>query len=412
VESLCRFCVSGVGRLLYFQKINDGVDHLNPKIFNNSIFVKIAVMNKIVLLLVFILFNFSCAEATKNHSPEEVYEQALVSLKEAQTLRFDAQITFGNQRVVNHTYKIQRAGYEPHLNYFFYKEMDEVTQIYYKLASLAVVEDHKQRITVFDYGNDRSIPQYLDAYTKDEDNLVTVAKLLEENKDSYVFLGESQIGGKTVFGFELGNRVIWINPQTNQPVKLALNPIFDSDGNLTGQTRLFKYSNIQFGVEVTEETFTHEEKEGYVSSVFGIRAEPLLNSQAKDWTLQDVQGKQVSLSDFKGQNLFIEAWVSSCDHCIASIPKVKQIESEFGDKLKVITVNFDYDLEETKEAIKEHQIPYKVLLGNSQFDKDYDIRSFPSFYVIDKTGKIVYTNRGAITGEKEKELFDALRKLK
>jgi thiol-disulfide isomerase/thioredoxin len=369
-------------------------------------------MRKLSLIFILIPFAFACAKATKNHTPEEVYEHTLKSLNEAEMLRFDAQITFGNQRVVNHTYKIQRAGYEPHLNYFFYKEMDEVTQIYYKLASLAVVEDHKERITVFDYGNDRSIPRYLEAYTKDEDNLVTLAKILEEHKDSYTFLGESQINNKTVYSYEIGNRIIWIDSVTQMPVQLALNPTFDADGNLTGQTRLFAYSNIDFDVKLSEENFTHKEKEGYVSSVFGIVAEPLLNSQAKDWTLKDVNGKEVSFSDFRGQNMFVEAWVSSCHHCIASIPKVKQIESDFGDKLKVITVNFDYDLEETKEAIADHQIDFKVLLGNSQFNKDYDIRSFPYYYVIDRTGKIVYTNRGAITGEKENELLEALKGLK
>lgn len=369
-------------------------------------------MKNIYLNLVLILFAFSCAETTKNHSPEEVYLQTLKSLNEAETLRFDAQITFGNQRVVNHTYKIQRAGYEPHLNYFFYKEMDEVTQIYYKLASLAVVEDHKERITIFDYENDRSIPRYLETYTQDEDNLVTVGKLLEEHKDFYSFLGESQLQEKTVFSYEIGNRAIWVDSETKKPVKLALNPTFDNNGNLTGQTRLFTYDNIDFDIKLTEETFTHQEKEGYVSSVYGMKGEPLLNSQAKDWILQDVDGKQMALSDFKGQNMFIEAWVSSCDHCIASIPKVKQIEKEFGNKLKVITVNFDFDLEETKKAIINHQIAYAVLLGNSQFDKDYDIRSFPSYYVIDKTGRIIYTNRGAITGNKENELFEALKKLK
>lgn len=369
-------------------------------------------MKNHALLFLFFLFSVACAEATKNHTPEEVYLQTLKSLAEAETLRFDAQITFGNNRVVIHTYKIQRAGYEPHLNYFFYKEMDEVTQIYYKLASLAVVEDHKQRITVFDYGNDRSIPRYLEAYTKDEDNLVTVAHLLKEHKDSYTFLGESQINNQRVFGYEIGNRAIWIHPETLKPVKLALNPIFGADANLTGQARLFKYSNIQFGIELSEEIFTHQEKEGYVSSVFGIVAEPLLNSQAKDWTLKDVNGNEVALSNFKGQNMFIEAWVSSCDHCIASILKVKQIQKDFGDKLKVITINFDYDMNYTQETIQKYQIDYKVLLGNAQFDKDYDIRSFPSFYVIDRNGKIVYTNRGSISGEKEKELLEALKALK
>lgn len=373
---------------------------------------KTTTMKNISLLLILIALTFSCDTFNENKSPEIVYASSLKKISEAENLQFNSQFDFGNQRVVNLTYKIQKASYEPHLNYFLYKEMDEVTKIYYKLASLAVVEDHKERITIFDYENDRSIPRYLEAYTQDEDNLITVGNLLETHKNSYVFLGEKQLKSKNVFLFEIGNRAIWIDAETSLPVKLALNPVFDGDGNLTEQSRLFTYEQIDLNPIFTEDTFTHTEKEGYISSVYNAKTEPLLNQQAKEWTLLDLSGNQVSLSDFKRENIFIEAWVSSCEYCIRSIPKVKKIESDFGNKLKVVTINFDYDLNQTKQSIIDHKINYSVLFGNSQFDKEYDIRSFPSYYVIDRAGKIIYTNRGAIDGRKEKELFEALKGLK
>ena len=163
---------------------------------------------------------------------------------------------------------------------------------------------------------------------------------------------------------------------------------------------------------MNEDTFTHPEKDGYVSSVFGIKKEPMLNVQAPNWTLLDMNNKKVSLEDFKGSPIFLETWVSSCDHCMASLPKVKQIEKEFGDKVKVVTVNFDYDIEETKSTIKTEDIHYQVLQGDATFDMDYDIQSFPSYFVINSAGIITHSGRGAIVNKKAEALIEALEKVR
>ena len=138
----------------------------------------------------------------------------------------------------------------------------------------------------------------------------------------------------------------------------------------------------------------------------------MLNVQAPNWTLLNLDGKRVSLNDFKGSPIFLEAWISSCSHCMESLPKVKQIGKEFGDKVKVVTVNFDYDLSETKATIKDKNIDYLVLQGDAIFDQNYDLRSFPSYFVIDSNGIIVFSERGAIDGKKEKALFEALKAVK
>lgn len=364
-------------------------------------------MRTCFFLFTILLISISCTEKAKTQTPGAVLQQAIDKLENWETLSFETVTT--NPSVLKepqHTaYKLKRVSYEPHLQLFFYKEMNGITRIYYKLASLVVVEDNKKKITTFDYVNDRSIPDYLEAFTGDGDNLANIGLLLKSFQGEIITEGNEEVEGKDTYVYSFKNYKAWLDVETALPIK------FQIDNNFP-EPNIMLFKNVVFNEDLTDKVFTHEENEDYVSSVFGIKAEPLLDTMAKDWTLLDLDGNEVSLSDFKGENMFIEAWVSSCHHCIASIPKVKKIANDFEGKVKVVTVNFDYDLEETTEAVQRHSIDYLVLQGTSRFDKDYDIRSFPAYYVIDKTGKIIFTGTGAIDGEKEQALFKVLNGLR
>ncbi len=337
-------------------------------------------------------------------APEEILAKASEQLNNWETLSFTAATTNTDiyKPATSTVYKLKRVNYEPHLKLFFFKEMNKEVSIYYKLTSLAVVENQKKKITTFDYGKDRSIPKYLDAYMGDDDNLLFTAELLNKFKNEFSFVEKSDFNDQKAYVYKLQNYKLWLDAKDATPLK------FEIDNGTSGQKEIV-YSEVAFNEPMSEDVFTHEEKDGYVSSVFGIKKEPMLNVKAPEWSLLDLDGKKVSLKDFKGSPIFLEAWVSSCSHCMESLPKIKQIEKEFGDKIKVVTVNFDYDLSETKETMKAKNINYLVLQGDAIFDKNYDLRSFPSYFVIDSDGTVVYSERGNIIGKKEKALFDALK---
>ena len=361
---------------------------------------------KLNILLFCIALNIvSCANNDKAHN--EILTKANEQLNNWETLSFTAATTNtdNNKPATSTVYKLKRVNYEPHLKLFFFKEMNKEVSIYYKLTSLAVVENQKKKITTFDYGKDRSIPKYLDAYMSDDDNLLFTAELLDKFKDEFSFVEEAEVSGREAYVYQLKDYKLWLDANNASPLKLEIK----EGGALQKEIR---YDAVVFNKPMEEELFTHPEKEGYVSAVFGIKKEPMLNVKAPDWTLQDLNGKQVSLKDFKGSPIFLEAWLSSCSHCMESLPKIKQIEKEFGSKLKVITLNFDYDLAETQAAVKAENINYMVLQGNATVDQNYDLRSFPSYFVIDSSGTIVYSERGTIDGKKEQALFEALKAVK
>ena len=358
---------------------------------------------KLYAILLFLTFNLlSCAG--NDTSPENILAQAADELNTWETISFTSVTTNSDpsKRATSTVYKLKRVNYEPHLKLFFFKEMNQEVSIYYKLASLAVVENQKKKITTFDYGKDRSIPKYLEAYMGDDDNLLFTAELLRKFKNEFSFIEKSDVKDQQAYVYQHQNYKLWLDAKDATPLKLEI------DNAISGQKEIV-YSGLVVNEPMGEDLFTHPENEDYVSALFGIKKEPMLNVKAPNWTLLDLEGKKVSLNDFKGSPIFLEAWVSSCSHCMESLLKVKQIAKEFSDKVKVVTVNFDYNLAETQETMAAEHIDYLVLQGDAIFDQNYDLRSFPSYFVIDSEGTIIFSERGAIAGKKEKALFDALR---
>lgn len=361
---------------------------------------------KLYLIVLSVFFTiFSCAGNENKLSPDEVLSKTIEQLNTWETVSFTATTNQTSKPSAHTVYKLKKANYEPHLKLFFFKEMNKEISIYYKLASLAVVEDSKKKITTFDYGKDRSIPRYLEAYMADDDNLLKLTKLLNQFKADIVSTEQLTFDSQEAYVYSFQNYKLWLDAKLAIPLKLEIN-------NGTSDKKEIIYDHIVFNETMEDDTFTHENKDGYLSTVFGVKKEPMLNIKAPEWNLLDLDGKKVSLRTFIGSPIFLEAWNSSCSHCMASLPKVKEIENEFGDKIKVITVNFDYNLEETKQAVKTEGINYMVLQGDANFELDYDIRSFPSYFVINSEGVIVFSERGTIEGKKANALFEAIKKVK
>ncbi|MEO8933617.1 MAG: redoxin family protein [Xanthomarina sp.] len=373
-----------------------------------SIFDKNLSPMKLYVLVLSMAFNlFSCSDYEKNQSPDKILEKAFKQLNNWETISFTAETTNSDKTKASTStvYKLKRVNYEPHLKLFFSKEMNKDITIYYKLASLVVVEDKKMKITNFDYNQDTSIPKYLVAYMGDDDNLLVTSKLMNQFKDDMVYVEQVLFNNEQAYVYTFKNYKLWLDIKKATPLKFEIT-------NGTSVKKEIVYKALVFNEVMNDDVFSPKDKEGYVSTVYGVKKEPMLNVKAPDWSLMDLDGKKVSLNTFLGTPVFIEAWVSSCGHCMESVPKVKQIEKQFGDKLKVVTVSFDYDLNETKETVKNEGINYLVLQGDAIFDQNYDLRSFPSYFVIDSEGIIIYSGRGTIETKKEKALFEALKNVK
>lgn len=115
---------------------------------------------------------------------------------------------------------------------------------------------------------------------------------------------------------------------------------------------------------------------------------------AADFTYPDVNGKEVSLSDFKGKVVLVDVWATWCGPCRGEIPHLKKLEQEMhGTDVVFLGVSVDEAKDKQKwlDFIKKEELAGVQLLasGWSKITKDYKITGIPRFMVFDKKGNIV-----------------------
>lgn len=118
--------------------------------------------------------------------------------------------------------------------------------------------------------------------------------------------------------------------------------------------------------------------------------------EAPNFTLLDLNGKKVSLSDFKGKWVVLDFWGSWCGWCIKGFPALKEAYEKYGDKIVVIGIDCNESEADWKEGVKKYQIPWLNLYnGNDQsLYEDYNITGFPTKAIINPQGKLVDLTTG------------------
>ena len=112
---------------------------------------------------------------------------------------------------------------------------------------------------------------------------------------------------------------------------------------------------------------------------------------APDFTLPDLDGNSVTLSDFRGKVIILNFWATWCPPCRMEIPDFIELYENYKDEgLLIIGVNLDRGATRSvKEFSEKYKINYPVVLGNVNVTQDYGgIRAIPTTFVIDRKGNI------------------------
>jgi thiol-disulfide isomerase/thioredoxin len=133
---------------------------------------------------------------------------------------------------------------------------------------------------------------------------------------------------------------------------------------------------------------------------------------AADFTLTDLNGKQVTLSELKGKNVFLNFFTTWCGPCKEELPSIQKIEKEYKDKdLLVYLVNLGEDENTVKDFLKKNNYTFNVLMDiNSDAGNLYRTTEIPTSFFINKEGAIAATHTGKMTYEQVKDYVDKLYK--
>ena len=119
---------------------------------------------------------------------------------------------------------------------------------------------------------------------------------------------------------------------------------------------------------------------------------------APNFTLPDIlNGKEYSLSQFKGKVVLINFFTFFCMPCREEMPDINKIYNEYkGQGLQVLGIGLSSDPTQLRFLVKQMGLNYPVLKGTSKVGKDYDnVELVPTTFIIDKQGNIAHKILGA-----------------
>jgi cytochrome c biogenesis protein CcmG/thiol:disulfide interchange protein DsbE len=133
---------------------------------------------------------------------------------------------------------------------------------------------------------------------------------------------------------------------------------------------------------------------------------------APAFTLQDADGRNVSLADYRGKVVLLNFWATWCGPCKIEIPWFVEFEQKFKDRgFSVLGVSMDDEgWEVVKPYLTKTKVNYRILLGNDKIASDYGgVDSLPTTFIIDKAGQITSTHVGLVSkSEYENEIVRLL----
>ncbi len=136
-----------------------------------------------------------------------------------------------------------------------------------------------------------------------------------------------------------------------------------------------------------------------------------VGKRAPDFTLPTLDGKEVSLSQFRGKTVMVNFWQSSCSACRDEMPYLQAIYEKWPrDKLEILAISVGERAAFVQSFVDRQGLTFPALLDSDEAVSEiYQISSFPTTFFINADGIISEIKEGRFTGQFEIE--DILKSL-
>lgn len=137
--------------------------------------------------------------------------------------------------------------------------------------------------------------------------------------------------------------------------------------------------------------------------------EVALGSLAPDFTLKNLEGKKVSLSDYRGKIVLVNFWATTCGFCDKEMPDLNEIDKE-NDDVVVLAVDVMESESKVKSYIEKGGYGFEVVLDEKgDIARKYLVSGFPTTCVINEEGILINGITGMMTREQMENVIENVR---
>ena len=113
---------------------------------------------------------------------------------------------------------------------------------------------------------------------------------------------------------------------------------------------------------------------------------------APNFSLPDLDGKMVSLSDYRGKVVLLNIWATWCPPCVEEMPSMEKLYQELqGEGFEILAVSIDESgAQDVLPFMKKHKLSFPALIDSRGTLKGlYQTTGVPESFIIDKDGILV-----------------------
>ena len=131
-----------------------------------------------------------------------------------------------------------------------------------------------------------------------------------------------------------------------------------------------------------------------------------------DFELEDLTGRTVKLSSYKGKVVFLNFWATWCPPCRAEMPSMQKLhEALASEGLEILAVDLQEDARTVQGFVDKFGLTFSILLDKTgRVGAQYGAQSIPTTYIVDRDGLII----GGAVGSRDwatPEYMDFFREL-
>jgi len=117
-----------------------------------------------------------------------------------------------------------------------------------------------------------------------------------------------------------------------------------------------------------------------------------------NFTIKDLNGNVLDVKDLKGRTIFLNLWATWCGPCRMEMPSIQNLYNQVDkEKIMFIMLSIDRqsDIEKIRSYIKDKEYTFPVYTPASLLPNQLQVGMIPSTFVVDSTGRIVASEKGA-----------------